>query len=58
MRDEIFDRDYQFGRDALNHGIDRLVKRTMRSFSLLTAIQFEAPWLQSAKAEHGRSQLI
>jgi len=27
MRDEIFDRDYQAGRDALNDGIDRLISR-------------------------------
>ena len=26
MRDEIFDREYQAGRDALNDGIDRAVQ--------------------------------
>ena len=26
MRDEIFDRDYQAGRDALHDGIDRLIE--------------------------------
>ncbi len=25
MHDEIFDREYQAGRDALNDGIDRLI---------------------------------
>nr|WP_294849189.1 hypothetical protein [uncultured Sphingomonas sp.] len=44
MRDELFDRDYQAGRDALNDGIDHLVRTTMDAFSALSAIQFDAPW--------------
>ncbi len=44
MRDEIFDREYQAGRDALHDGIDRLVAGTMQTFRLLAAIQFSAPW--------------
>ena len=44
MRDEIFDREYQAGRDALNDGIDRLVASIGQTFRLMTAIQFNAPW--------------
>ena len=31
MRDELYDRDYQAGRDALYDGIDRLIARTMKA---------------------------
>ena len=47
MRDEIYDREYQAGRDALHDGIDRLISgmggigRTLR---VLHSIQFDAPW--------------
>lgn len=44
MRDELFDRDYQEGREAMNDGIDRLLHRIMDGFRTLTAIQFAAPW--------------
>ena len=44
MRDELFDRDYQEGREAMNHGIDRLLASIMSGFRTLTAIQFAAPW--------------
>ena len=44
MRDEIFDRDYQAGRDALHDGIDRLIAGIGRSLKMLYAIQFDAPW--------------
>ena len=44
MRDELFDRDYQEGREALNDGIDRLLGHFMDGFRTLTAIQFAAPW--------------
>ena len=44
MRDEIYDRDYQAGRDALHDGIDRLVSGIGQTFRLMTAIQFNAPW--------------
>ena len=44
MRDEIFDRDYQAGRNALHGGIDRLVDGIAKSLRVLHAIQFEAPW--------------
>lgn len=44
MRDEIYDREYQAGRDALHDGIDRLVAGIGETFRLLAAIQFSAPW--------------
>ena len=44
MRDELYDRDYQAGRDALYDGIDRLIARTMNGWRVLNAIQFDAPW--------------
>ena len=48
MRDELYDRDYQAGRDALHEGIDRLIAGTMDTFRSLAAIQFDAPWNRSA----------
>lgn len=47
MRDEIFDRDYQAGRDALNNGIDRLLAGIGQTFRLISEIQFSSPWAQS-----------
>jgi hypothetical protein len=49
MRDEMFDRDYQAGREALHDGIDRLVEKAMQSFRLLAEIQFDAPWKKESK---------
>jgi hypothetical protein len=50
MRDEMFDRDYQAGRDALHDGIDRLVAGIGRTLKVLNSIQFDAPW------KHGSGQ--
>jgi len=44
MRDEMFDRDYQAGRDALNDGIDKLVAAVGTAFRTFHNIQFRAPW--------------
>ena len=44
MRDELYDREYQAGREALNDGIDRLVAGIGQTFRLMTAIQFNSPW--------------
>jgi hypothetical protein len=44
MRDELYDRDYQAGRDALHDGIDRLISGAARALRVLNAIQFDAPW--------------
>jgi len=48
MRDELYDRDYQAGRDALHDGIDRLVSGAMKAMRVLNAIQFDAPWRDGA----------
>ena len=44
MRDELYDRDYQNGRDALNDGIDALLAYVLAGFRTLQAAQFSAPW--------------
>ena len=59
MRDEIFDREYQQGRDALNDGIDRGVQAIGRFFATagrfirtngraIHAFEFDAPWQRTA----------
>jgi len=53
MRDEMFDRDYQAGREALNDGIDRLVAGISETFRLMTAIQFSAPWQRNTGRRPG-----
>ena len=53
MHDEIFDREYQAGRDALNDGIDRLVAGIGDTFKVLAAIQFNAPWHRDARRKCG-----
>lgn len=55
MRDEIFDREYQAGRDALHDGIDRLVAGIGRSLKVLNSIQFDAPWKRDAGPASTRS---
>ena len=52
MRDELFDRDYQEGREAMNQGIDRLLGSIMSGFRTLTAIQFAAPWKEDGGNKH------
>ena len=52
MRDEIFDREYQQGREAMNQGIDRLLGGVMAGFRTLTAIQFAAPWKEDTGSQH------
>ena len=56
MRDEIFDREYQLGRNALNDGIDRLIAGAGRSLRVLHKIQFDAPWKRSASVKQGRAK--
>ncbi len=55
MRDEIFDRDYQAGRDALNDGIDRLISNIGGALRVLHAIQFDAPWKRSGDTKAHKS---
>lgn len=50
MRDEIYDRDYQAGRDALHDGIDRLISGLAKSLRVLNSIQFDAPWKHDTNA--------
>jgi hypothetical protein len=50
MRDEIFDREYQAGRDSLHSGIDRLISSMAKSLRVLNSIQFDAPWKHDAEA--------
>lgn len=50
MRDEIYDREYQAGRDALHGGVDRLISGLSKSLRVLNAIQFDAPWKHDAEA--------
>jgi len=56
MIDEIFDRQYQAGRNELHDGVDRLVRRTGRAlratFEAMRRIQFDAPWAKSDKVGH------
>ena len=50
MRDELYDRDYQAGRDALHDGLDHLGRSFMTAFRTLTAIQFAAPWRRKSQS--------
>ncbi|HVF36484.1 MAG TPA: hypothetical protein VNA29_00905 [Sphingomicrobium sp.] len=57
MRDEMFDREYQAGRDALHDGIDRMLSGAMESFRVLAAIQFSAPWKSDGRRDEERTGL-
>jgi len=46
MIDEIYDRQYQAGREQLHAGIDRLFASIGRSFAVMHRIQWAAPWNQ------------
>lgn len=56
MIDEIYDRDYQNGRDQLNaaiiSGIARLGRSVGNAFAVLNRIEYDAPW--KAKARRAR----
>ncbi len=56
MNDQIFDRDYQAGRAALNDGIDRLIHGAGQSLRVLHSLQFDAPWKRSAPAKQRRTK--
>ena len=47
MNDQIFDRDYQAGRAALNDSISQLIHGAGQSVRVLHSIQFDAPWKRS-----------
>ncbi len=53
MMDEIFDRQYQAGRNELNAGLDRAFsaagRELLKTYQLFHAIQWKAPWLRKAR---------
>jgi hypothetical protein len=51
MNDQIFDRDYQAGRAALNDSISQLIHGAGQSLRVLHKIQFDAPWKQSVSSK-------
>ena len=55
MRDEIFDREYQQGREAMNQGIDRLLLAIGRFVTTtgraIHAFEFDAPWQRAEPRE-------
>ena len=59
MRDELFDRDYQSGRDQLNSGIDRAIANLGStlgdSLKLLHHIEWSAPWNANTSRRAGRA---
>jgi len=52
MIDEIFDRDYQAGREQLNAalagGLRRFGNAVANAFAVLNRIEYSAPWTGSA----------
>lgn len=54
MNDQIFDREYQAGRDALNDGISRLIDGAGQSLRVLHKINFDAPWKRPVSARQQR----
>ena len=58
MNDQIFDHEYQAGREALNDGISRLIHGAGQSLLMLHKIPFEAPWKSSTPvAKPGRAKV-
>jgi hypothetical protein len=59
MRDEMFDRDYQWGRAELNAGIDRALAEIGRtvgdSLKVLHHIEWSAPWNARTNRRAGRA---
>ena len=53
MIDEIFDRNYQAGRDELNaaigRGFGRLSGAIGNAFKVLNKIEYQTPWTTKAK---------
>jgi hypothetical protein len=56
MNDQIFDRDYQAGRAALNDSISRLIGGAGQSLRVLHKINFDAPWKHQASPKHRRAR--
>jgi len=53
MIDEIYDRDYQAGRDQLNDaivsGLSRFAHSVGTAFAVLNRIEYDAPWKARGK---------
>ena len=53
MIDQIFDRQYQAGRTALNQSILAVARRfreaSLNAFKVLNRIEYSAPWAAPAK---------
>ena len=56
MNDQIFDREYQAGRDALNDSITRLIDGVGQSLRVLHKINFDAPWNNQVSAKPRRAK--
>jgi len=56
MNDQIFDREYQAGRAALNDSLGRLFDGVGQSLRVLHKIQFEAPWKHNVPAKRQRAK--
>lgn len=54
MNDQIFDREYQTGRAALNDSISQVMHGAGQSLRVLHSIQFDAPWKHSTPVKHSR----
>lgn len=58
MVDEIYDRNYQEGRAALNAGLDRLfgsIRREIgKSLKAVHRFEWSAPWAQAPKVRPGK----
>lgn len=56
MTDEIFDRNYQAGRDDLNAGLDRgfarIVKGLSATLKTLHRIEWSSPWANAKDVGH------
>jgi hypothetical protein len=48
MNDQVFDREYQAGRAALNDSLARLIDGVGQSLRVLHKINFDAPWKHQA----------
>jgi len=57
MIDEIFDRQYQAGRQQLNasvvDGVSRLGRAVLNAFTVLNRIEYQSPW--TAQPRRARS---
>ena len=55
MNDQIFDREYQAGRAALNDSISRLIDGAGQSLRVLHKINFDAPWKHQASKRRAKA---